>query len=1471
MQTWAAKKAAEYLSDKLHTTVSIESLYIKPFSSVVLQNFYVLDKQKDTLVSTPNLLVNLNGFSIFSSIKKRAIDFKLIQLDNGSFYLKNQKDGHTNLQFIINYFNSPDTSKTVSKPWKLILETIAINKFHFRYKDFNIPDTVVNQVNFDDIDVKNFSAVIKDIDFKKHLFKGNITNLTLQEKSGFYLKKINALATVDSNQIVAKNLVIITNHSHLKNYFRMKFKNFSDIGHHINDRVFLDGDFHSSFISSTDVAYFTNSLTKIRFDLGLDGRIRGFVNNLKAKNLLITGAKATYIKGNFNLTGLPNWDKTVMNLKFEQLATNQADLDFLYSRFTGTANSHVPTLFSKFGYINFTGQFVGKQHDFIASGTIKTKLGRFDPVLSLKMEKNSAPVYDLKMDTYAFDVGALTDQENIGRVTMHVSAVGTGFSANELNTKFDATIAELSFNGYNYKNLSGSGTFANKVADGLVTIDDKNIKLNLKGNANFSGSLPVYDLSAFVENAQLNNLNFTKDTLRFSSTIKSKFYGDDLTNLTGNIFFNQPKLIAPHHALEMDTLSVTADGTGNLRTITLKSDVANGYIKGGFDLATLPSYFKTVIKKYVPSYKTVLVEPKAQNFDFRLNLKNPDSLIAFFNSKLKIPDQGTLVGKFNSETQTETLNVYIKTIQLGKTVFHDFIMDESTYKDYLGLNVSLSKIDLTDSLFIKDITINNNLKHDSLDFNLKLSDQNAVNSLDLYGLVNFGKDTVATIQLLPSDVNLEQEDWKIADKVRIRFLTGKTEISGFELSHGQQKVKIDGLISEDPADVLKLTFEKFSMATFNQLTKRQENSKLKGMLYGDVKFTELLKSPGIEANLNIDSLKVNKTDIGNVKINSGLGPDRKKADLSVTVNNHGMETVSIGGTYEIGHGVDDYLNFDVKLNHTQGIIFEPFINDLVSNIKGNVSTNLKISGPPSWPQINGEIILSDASVTVNYLKTAYKVNDTLKVNSSVINISNLLIRDFKGGTGSVSGTIDLNDISNPDIEVVLTAKKLLALNTSYKDNHLYYGTAFASGRFSFSGPPKNMNIDIKASADEGTVFNIPLNTSTTVSDNDFIHFVSHRDTTKKLEKAHAFNGLTLNLDLSADEKSTVRITTDYGILEGQGKTNNLILKINSLGDFEMFGSYMITTGKFDFTAKNFISKNFVVQQGGTIIWTGNPANASINLNAIYEVRTSVAPLYTAAGSTSPKTRAQELVQAELLLSKSLLQPDIDFNFNFPLNPSINEDLSNYLSDNNNRSQQALSIILRRQFSSSATNESLDQQVTNTATEVTSEFIFNKINTFISQTNIKGLDFNIRSFNDFSASLHLKDRLILTGSLFNNTPTTGPNSGLVGNTDFTSSVFNSNFNTLTKDFDIQYLIKKDGNLRARYSYRVLNSSTLSTLSNQLNDDYVNGVGLIFQRDFDSIGELINSVISRQSSKKSPAKILLPVTSTNLPEKPKEEDQ
>jgi hypothetical protein len=1452
VQTWAAKKATAYLSKELKTTVDIKSLYIVPFKSVVLEDFYVLDKQQDTLLSTPKLAVELSGFSIFSSIKKRVIDFKSIQLDNGTFYLKKQKDSTTNLKFIIDYFNSgggDTTKKPSTKPWTLNFDKIAVNNFHFKYKN-KLRTAVISGVNFDDLDVKHFSIVVRNMDLKNHLFKANVTGLTLQEQSGFKVNNFNANATIDTTQILLQNLDIITPNSKVRNFFRMKFKSFDDFDDFEN-KVTMDADIKTSHLSSKDVAYFTPSLGKINFELGVDGRIRGMVNNLKAKNLTVTAAQATFVKGDFNLTGLPDWENTFLALKFDQVATNKKDLDYLYKNFTGKPTAKLPAIVGKFGNVNFSGRFTGLQNDFVAFGTFKTRLGRFDPDINLKINKKGVPSYSGKLTATNFDLGTLLDDKTLGRTTLSGNLSGSGDDLKTLAVKGNANIKYIGFKGYNYTNLVTSGTFIRKVAAGKLSINDKNINLSIAGSVNLNPKLPIFDFTGNVDNARLRELKLIKDTVTVTTQMNTNFSGNNLENLDGHILLTCIRITDPRKSYVVDTVAINASGKGDARTISLHSDVADGSIKGSFNLATLPSYFKTIAKKYIPSLKTEITAPKPQNFDFNLTLKNLDPVLAIFRPDLKIPDQGTFVGKFNSYDKTATLSGFIKTIKLGKIVFHDFIIDESTSDDMLSLNASLNRIDLTDSLYIKNINIANFLKNDSLNFNVKLSDKDATNQLDLYGLVEFGRDTTAKLKLLPSDVVLEHQKWKIQDQVRIRLLDGKTQVSGFELSNGVQKVKINGFISDNPADELKLTFQKFNMATLNQLTKAS-GVLLKGALNGDVVFTSVIKKPGVDANLTIDSLTMNKTLIGDVKIKSKLDNQREQADVKINITHQGLETLNLAGVYTLGHDAGDNLDFDVKMDHTEAIIFEPFVKGLVSDLKGTVSANLKLSGSPKNPELNGDLTLNNTGVTVDYLKTAYTVTHKLSVNNSVIGIDNMVLKDFRGGTGTANGKVDLTNISNPYIDITLEAKNLLALNSTFKDNHLYYGTAYGTGTFKFNGPVDNMKIDITASTEAGTIFNIPLNTSSTAADYDFIKFVDHNDTTRKATtKVNAFNGVTLNFDLTIDEKTIVRISTDYGVLEGTGQARNLKLNINSLGDFEMFGDFLITSGKFEFTAKDFISKNFVVSQGGTIRWTGNPSNAEINLKALYEVRTDIAPLYNAAGLTSPYGAKQVLVQAELLITKSLIQPNIDFNFNFPVDPSIKDDLNTYLADNNNRSQQALSIIVRRAFAS-GTGSNITNQVVGTASQAVSEFAFNKLNSFISQSNIKNVDFNIRSFSDASLGVRLfNDRLLLNGSLYS----INGSSDIFNNR---TTLFNS---ALNKDFEIQYLIRKDGNLRGRYSYRALNSTTLNSINDQLGVQYVNGVGLVYQRDFDSFGEFIRNIF-RQSRRDKPPTTPLPIPAPTI---------
>jgi len=254
VQTWAAKKVAKYFSDQLHTTVGIKSLYIKPFTSVVLEGFFVLDQQKDTLVNTPKLTVDINGFSVFSSIQNKQIHISLIELDNGSFYLKKLKNHETNFQFILDHFASKDTVKKAGKPWIVDLQKAVVKNLRFRYKD-QLNNKQVNGINFADFDVHDFGVTVTGFDLKNHMFKGDIHQMTLREKSGFNIQNLTTNLTIDSNQILANKMLIKTPNSILRDHFRMRFNSFEDFKDFEN-KIHMDGNFKSARLSSADIAYF---------------------------------------------------------------------------------------------------------------------------------------------------------------------------------------------------------------------------------------------------------------------------------------------------------------------------------------------------------------------------------------------------------------------------------------------------------------------------------------------------------------------------------------------------------------------------------------------------------------------------------------------------------------------------------------------------------------------------------------------------------------------------------------------------------------------------------------------------------------------------------------------------------------------------------------------------------------------------------------------------------------------------------------------------------------------------------------------------------------------------------------------------------------------------------------------------------------------------------------------------------------
>jgi len=1417
--------------------VSLTGIYIKPFKSVVIENLLVLDLQKDTLLNTPAFLVDLNSLSL----KQRVIDINTVQINRGKFFLKSYKDRSTNLDFIIDYFDSGVPSAKKKKPYKLSFDRIIFNDFDFRYKNFKA-DKIVKGVNFDDIHLTQFNGIFEQLNTADHILQADVKRLTFKEKSGFYLKELTAFATIDSNNIELKKMTLNTNKSRLSDYFTMRFSKFSDFRDYIN-KVRMKAVFKNSFLSSRDVAFFVSDLNGINVDVAVDGQVTGLVNNLKAKKLLVKTGKATYIKGDFILKGLPNLKETFMDLKIEMAGSNKADLDEILSGIPGTKPKIIPEVLSKFGNINFNGSFTGFTNDFIAYGEFKTKLGRVVSDVNMKIDKQGIPSYTGNIKTHDFSLGQLLNEKMLGKISAFLFIKGRGTEIKHLTEKLNGDIDYIDFNNYRYRNVQIDGVFDKKYFDGRLKINDKNIKLVFDGGVNLNPKLPVFNFEATITNAKLKALKLFKDSLMIDAKFKTNFSGNNLNNIQGNLLIQKVRLDNVKGVYNIDSVKLQANGTGKERSLVITSDVLDASITGQYDLNTIPSYYKALARRYIPSLQTDSKTFRDQIFKFDLKIKHFEPVAQLVAPGLEIDDQAVLVGDFDSPNNVATVNGFIKKLKYKGVTINNIIIDENTSANQLQAIITSDRVDLNDSLYIKNVNISNILRNDSLSLNIKLADANDANQLDLNGLVEFATDTTASISVLPSILKINNEDWKIQEKVSIKFQDGKTKIDNFDLSKDNQLITVDGVLSSDPKDFLLLGFKNFNLNSVNPFV-RTLGIKLSGSVNGETKLSSILKSPRITDNIKIDSLTFNKTYIGNLTDTSAYDRLNNMANIYTNIISGDKETLRIIGNLDL---TKKEIDLSVKLDDSELAVLEPFVKNLVSDLKGRISADLSVKGSFEKPDINGEISFDKGTMTVNYLKTTYTLNDQVVVDNSVIRLSDLKLQDADNNEALANGSVDLNNINTPTLDISINARNFMALNTTEKDNGIYFGKAYGTGTFKFKGPTNKLFIDINAKTEKGTVFNLPLNNSETISTKDFITFVS-KDTTKIVKRQTSFDGITMSLKLNVDANSTANIFTTLGNLSGKGYSKNLELNINSLGDFEMSGDYIIESGNFDFTAREIINKKFSIRQGGTIRWTGNPTTAQINLKAIYSLRAGLADLYIAANRESSKQTDRVLTEVEMSLTGSLLKPDPKLDIFFPSNPSIKEEMQSYFNDENNRNLQALSLILRRSFAPGTGKEALGKQLTSGVAATATELLFNQFNNVLSSLNLNFVDVNIRSLSEANASFRLfNNRVILNAGIVDKKSTN----------DLSPIGFTSN--NVGGEVELLTLIKKDGTLVGKLANKPP-TQQYNFINSVNQDNNVTSLGLIYTQQFDSFSEFLQRITGQYQKnlkKKADAKKTAPV--------------
>src|SRR5690349_9397960 len=170
VQNFAKKKATAWLTSKLKTKVEIGKIYIGFPKKVVLENVYVEDRQKDTLLSGGALKVDISMMKLLHS----DVEINQIQLSDITAKIKRVlPDTVYNFQFIIDAFAPADTTQ------KTTTDTSSVN---FSIKDVDLDNVRVvynDVVSGSDMTVwlDHFDTEMDEFDLNKMRFNVPTTNI----------------------------------------------------------------------------------------------------------------------------------------------------------------------------------------------------------------------------------------------------------------------------------------------------------------------------------------------------------------------------------------------------------------------------------------------------------------------------------------------------------------------------------------------------------------------------------------------------------------------------------------------------------------------------------------------------------------------------------------------------------------------------------------------------------------------------------------------------------------------------------------------------------------------------------------------------------------------------------------------------------------------------------------------------------------------------------------------------------------------------------------------------------------------------------------------------------------------------------------------------------------------------------------------------------------------------------------------
>ena len=310
VQTFAADKVVKKLSEKLDGDIRFEKIHLKPFTTFVLKNVAIIDRNPaidpadttktpvDTFFRAEYIIAR---FTLNSLLKGESIGISRAYVSNAQMnlvlediYENGEKSTFQNLSRIFRIKKKEKKEKNPNEIFRI--KEVEIDNFGFaliNHKERKIPRS--GMIDWNDMSVSNVCISARDLKFKGGVMSGIVDKGSFKEKSGFNVSNLAGHAIVGNGKTIIKNLKIKDEWSDIAMpLYMMTYENVKAFSEYITD-VKMDAEVSESVLNFKTIAYFAKALQGNDLGLTISGFASGTVDDFKFNNI-----KAVSNKGGFS-------------------------------------------------------------------------------------------------------------------------------------------------------------------------------------------------------------------------------------------------------------------------------------------------------------------------------------------------------------------------------------------------------------------------------------------------------------------------------------------------------------------------------------------------------------------------------------------------------------------------------------------------------------------------------------------------------------------------------------------------------------------------------------------------------------------------------------------------------------------------------------------------------------------------------------------------------------------------------------------------------------------------------------------------------------------------------------------------------------------------------------------------------------------------------------------------------------------